>query len=148
MSGADRMREIAMAICASRLDNGVSAEDFTERVEQLIECARDEGKQLGRLAGSIERIGRRDEPEPAAGTGDEPSSSTESGADLHPGDARSVPAGRRRLSYDDKTRMRERYAVAMEGRQRAPNGFLERMASEYGVSVATVKETLYRGDGT
>jgi hypothetical protein len=136
---SDQLRQLSMAVCAARLDSGVSAEDFTEAVEKLIDCARADGTKAGMLAGAIRQIGKRAEPDPA---NEDPPPSTETAPNLHPG------AARRRLSYDDKTRMRQQYAAAMDGRQRAPNGFLDKMANEYGVSIATVKDTLYHGDGT
>lgn len=137
-----RVTDLLMRICACRLDEKVSADDFVDRVNELILMCE-------------QTFGRSEAPEPkeespAAPTSEDktppPMTLTRNPRPAHLHRKRRGHAPK--VSHDDKVRIRRLYNEAKAGRQRVPPGWLDAMAAEYGVPVTTIKSIVYFTDGT
>jgi len=155
-----------MHVCSARLDEKVSAVEFVRLVETLLDATHEAAVRetlgtddIDRPAPSsripldaepppsssrmiVDKISEL-EPQPPYIT---PKTETDPPARApHVTPTRAKPG---RLSFDDKVRIRKRYDESIEGRQRAPFGFIPGLAAEYGVPVTTIRTVCYRRDGT
>lgn len=129
---------VLMRVCSARLDPNVSADEFVELLEELIDQTHEAALQ--------ESLGTDDPSLPEKGPSSRIPLSPPSSAPQRDPPKYDDPDGK--LSYDDKTRIRQRHREACEGRQRAPNGWLEATAAEFRVSRKVIKDVIYRKDGT
>lgn len=141
--------QAALWVSAARLDSGVTADEFAERVRELARLAYQAGKAAAAAASDEEGA---DEPDAGDEGGAAPAGDDDVPAELDAGDVtptveppRRATGRPRKLSYDDKVRIRARYDEATEGHLRAPFGFISNLAEEYGVSVQTIRNVI-RGD--
>lgn len=160
--------ELALQICAARLDPSVEADAFSRRVLTLMHKAyaagagdaeADEAVAAEAFSGCAKAERNIPENTPGATTGDEAEDIGSAAAEAEDensgnpppetlvGRPRHVerPVGGRRLTYDDKVRIRARYDRAIAGRQRPPRKFVHNLAAEYGVSTQTIYNAI-KGD--
>lgn len=122
-----------MRICAARLDPGTSADEFIDLLDTLVEWCIETGRKhpgeaeppsvplLGTAEGQARKILTDPDDEPTAGAS--PSA---------------APPGRK-LSYDDKVRLRAEHEAHLEerragGYKNAAPGVAERLMLKYGLS--------------
>lgn len=132
-------------ICACRLDPSVSADRFVDLLEQLIDlvyaaAVTPEQSFTPTMSGFC-----GEEDQRALMTTPERSALANSHSMRRPRGAR-VP-------HDDKVRIRAEYDAILEqqkevGRIRAPNGFIDSLADQYGYPRDIVKAICYRKDGS
>lgn len=192
----------AVRVSAARLDASVTAADFADQLDRLIEQTYEAGYLAGAASEAAPTIERTAEPETvtviAAAAGapgpleivsveqvaglpgltpppadapeesyeehykpetpaapdDTPDSVAEAMRALRQAEAeraqetpeQAAPKKQRRLSYDEKVRIRDRYDNACEANHgRPPRGFIANLSVEYGVSTQTIYNAL-RGD--
>ena len=127
-----------MRIAAARLDRSVTANAFVQMLDELVDLVVDGSSPPA----EPEAAGDPVETGPAGGNGAEsrpPAPDVDDGFE---------PRSLGDITYDERVRIRARYDKALEGRQRAPFGWLDSMAAEYNTARAAIKAICARTDGT
>lgn len=148
----DDVMRSAVVLCASRLDANVSASDFVDALDSLLERTYEAGYRAGTEAAdeappNLPPLRFPTRKEAVADASSEATDEDKEGEDKAVPRSPSAKKRRRGLSHDDKVRVRARYDEALVGRQRAPYGFVEGLAAEYGVSEWTIWNAVRGGDG-
>lgn len=164
--GLDDVMWKSLRVCAYRLDPAVSAADFADELQTLLERTYQAGYAAGRQA--CQRPTEAPEPAETDARGDEDEAEERPNAiqeamralraaeakredgDAEPAPIRTPPLvperPGRKLTHDDKVRIRLKYDAAVEGNGGcAPHRFVQSLAAQYGVTTQTIHNVV-RGD--
>jgi len=108
----------------------------------------------GRLVEPSDVFARVAIPKPVAAVDDpKPRTDADDAADNDGGDQpvdddmRGVRLGRRKVTFDDRARIKQLYQEAKEGRQRAPRGWIDKIAGQFNYEPEQIRHVLYNTDG-
>ena len=144
----------ALRIASARLDRTVTSAEFVELIDSLIGAAaehvadRPSVALLGTAAGQARKILEEDpDEEPLAGDGETDPPAGETDEPIR--ETKGLNGGTRRLSYDDRERIRLRHGAHMEERRAAGftiagRGFAANLAAEYGITPSGLHDILRR----